>query len=207
MAALADDGEGFIVRTAAVGASAEALEGDRDQLRDASDARIKDGHGTMRAPCCLHEDIDPVLRVLRDQALDDIDAVRVDDERRRGVRPEVLRESHAGDGGARERLMPVRSRCSNNTASRRRSSAPVPAAWIWISGGSLVIETTEALTSIDVKSGRFDGGDLEQMAHRTNCEAADGAARQIRLRNISGLDRRGFHPHGGRRKLGTRYWA
>ena len=57
-----------------------------------------------------------------------------------------------------------------------------------ISGGSLVIEGTEALTSIDVNSGRFDGAsDLEQMAYRTNCEAAVEAARQIRLRNISGL--------------------
>ena len=56
------------------------------------------------------------------------------------------------------------------------------------SGGGLVVETTEALTSIDVNSGRFDAAsDLEQMALRTNCEAAAEAARQIRLRNISGL--------------------
>jgi ribonuclease G len=52
----------------------------------------------------------------------------------------------------------------------------------------LVIETTEALTSIDVNSGRFDAAsDLEQMALRTNSEAAKEAARQIRLRNLSGL--------------------
>ncbi|NBP72926.1 MAG: Rne/Rng family ribonuclease, partial [Alphaproteobacteria bacterium] len=57
-----------------------------------------------------------------------------------------------------------------------------------MSGGSLVIESTEALTSIDVNSGRFEGAsDLEQMAYRTNCEAAEETARQIRLRNISGL--------------------
>ena len=57
-----------------------------------------------------------------------------------------------------------------------------------VSGGSLVIETVEALTAIDVNTGRFDNAsDLERIAFLTNREAAEEAARQIRLRNISGL--------------------
>lgn len=186
MADLADDGEGFIVRTAAVGASAKELESDRDQLRDTW-AAIANVRATMKAPSCLHADIDPVLRALRDHALDDIDKVHVD------------------DGGAAnsarkfcEKVMPgMAERVNLHTGPQqmfeqygieeeieRACSRRVDL----ISGGSLVIEGTEALTSIDVNSGRFDGAyDLEQMAYRTNCEAAVEAARQIRLRNVSGL--------------------
>ena len=72
MAALTDDSEGFIVRTAAVGASAKELEADRDQLRDTW-AAIEDAQATKKTPSCLHADIDPVFPGLHDYALDDID--------------------------------------------------------------------------------------------------------------------------------------
>ena len=186
MAALADDGEGFIVRTAAVGASAKELEADRDQLRDTW-AGIEDAQATMKAPSCLHADIDPVLRVLRDYALDDIDAVRVDDH---GAAASARKFCEKVMPGMAERVKPhsgpqqMFEQYGIEEEIERACSRRVD----MISGGSLVIETTEALTSIDVNSGRFDGGaDLEQMAYRTNCEAAEEAARQIRLRNISGL--------------------
>lgn len=186
MADLADDGEGFIVRTAAVGVSAKELRSDRDQLRDTW-AAIEDAEATMKPPSCLHADIDPVLRALRDHALDDIDTVHVDD----GAAAESARKFC-------EKVMPgMAERVKLHTGPQqmfeqygieeeieRACSRRVDL----ISGGSLVIEATEALTSIDVNSGRFDGAsDLEQMAYRTNCEAAVEAARQIRLRNISGL--------------------
>ena len=186
MADLADDGEGFIVRTASVGATAEELEADRDQLRDTW-AAIEDARAAMKAPSCLHADIDPVLRVLRDYALDDIDAVYVDD-------------AAAADSARKfcEKVMPgMAERVTLHSGPQlmfeqygieeeieRACSRRIDMMF----GGSLVIESTEALTSIDVNSGRFEGAsDLEQMAYRTNCEAAVEAARQIRLRNISGL--------------------
>jgi len=186
MADLADDGEGFIVRTASVGATAEELEADRDQLRDTW-AAIEDARAVMKAPSCLHADIDPVLRVLRDYALDDIDAVYVDD-------------AAAADSARKfcEKVMPgMAERVTLHSGPQlmfeqygieeeieRACSRRIDMMF----GGSLVIESTEALTSIDVNSGRFEGAsDLEQMAYRTNCEAAVEAARQIRLRNISGL--------------------
>lgn len=186
MADLADDGEGFIVRTAAVGASAKELESDRDQLRDTW-ATIENARATMKAPSCLHADIDPVLRALRDHALDDIDKVHVDD-------------GGAADSARKfcEKVMPgMAERVNLHTGPQQMFEQYGIEEEIelacsrrvdLISGGSLVIEGTEALTSIDVNSGRFDGAsDLEQMAYRTNCEAAVEAARQIRLRNVSGL--------------------
>ena len=70
----------------------------------------------------------------------------------------------------------------------RRSNARSPPRFGLPSGGELVIEATEALTSIDVNSGRFTGGGrLSDTAFRTNLEAAEEVPRQIRLRNISGL--------------------
>ena len=186
MAALADDGEGFIVRTAAVGASAKELEADRDQLRDTW-VGIENAQAKMKAPSCLHADIDSVLRILRDYALDDIDAVRVDDD---GAVESARKFCEKVMPGMAERVKPhsgpqqMFEQYGIEEEIERACSRRVDL----ISGGSLVIETTEALTSIDVNSGRFDGGaDLEQMAYRTNCEAAEEAARQIRLRNISGL--------------------
>lgn len=186
MAGIAEDGEGFILRTASVGATGEELAADRAELMEAWQA-IEESQGTIRAPSCVHADIDPVLRVLRDHALDGIDAIHVDD----GASADAARKFC-------ERVMPgMAERVSLHAgpqqmfeqygieeeierACNRRVDLP--------SGGGLVIETTEALTSIDVNSGRFDAAsDLEQMALRTNTEAATEAARQIRLRNLSGL--------------------
>jgi ribonuclease G len=186
MAGIAMPGEGFILRTASVGATAEELAADREELMDTWQS-IEDARTTIRAPSCVHADIDPVLRVLRDHALDGIDRIHVDD----GTAAASARRFC-------ERVMPgMAERVTLHTgpqqmfeqygieeeiecACRRRIHLP--------SGGGLVIETTEALTSIDVNSGRFDAAsDLEQMALRTNSEAAREAARQIRLRNLSGL--------------------
>lgn len=186
MGNIAADGEGFILRTASVGATAEELTADCEQLRQ-SWREIEEARATVKAPSRLHADLDPVLRVLRDHALDGIDAIHVDD----GAAAEAAKTFC-------ERAMPgMAERVKLHTgpqqmfeqygieeeierACQRRVALP--------SGGGLVVETVEALTSIDVNSGRFDAAsDLEQMALRTNCEAAAEAARQIRLRNISGL--------------------
>jgi len=186
MSGLADNGEGFIVRTAAVGASAEELESDRDQLRDTW-AAIEDAQATMRAPSCLHADIDPVLRALRDHALDDIDTVHVDD----GAAADSARkfcEKVMPGMAERVKLHAGPQQMFEQYGIEEEIERACARRVGLISGGSLVSEATEALTSIDVNSGRFDGAsDLEQMAYRTNCEAAVEAARQIRLRNISGL--------------------
>ena len=155
MADLADGGEGFIVRTAAVGATAEELEADRDQLRDTW-AGIEDAQAAMKAPSCLHADIDPVLRVLRDHALDDIDAVHVDDG---GAAESARRFCEKVMPGMAERVklhagpqQMFEQYCIEEEIERACSRRVD-----MISGGSLVIETTEALTSIDVNSAGSTG--------------------------------------------------
>ena len=186
MGSVAEPGEGFILRTAAVGASEGELRSDADQLRDSWDA-IEDAIGTAKPPSCLHAEIDPLLRILRDNALDDIETIHVDDD-----------AAHREARAFCDRVMPGmadRVRLQTGTspifeeygiedeiarACTTRLDLP--------SGGGIVVQTTEALTAIDVNSGRLEGaGDLEQSAFRTNREAAREAGRQIRLRNIGGL--------------------
>ena len=186
MAKLALHGEGFIVRTAAVGASVNDLEADCDQLREAW-AAIEKTQMKDSVPSCLHAEIDPVLRYLRDHALNDIEIVYVDDVAAaesarkfcKTVMPDVPDKVQLYTGekqifeqyGIEEEIERL---CSSRVGLR--------------SGGSLVIQTTAALTVVDVNSGSFDGvRGMEEIALRTNREAAEEAARQIRLRNISGL--------------------
>jgi ribonuclease G len=186
MGAIARPGEGFILRTASIGASADELASDADQLRG-DWARIEAAREKGRPPACLHTDLDPMLRILRDNALGDIRAIQIDDG-----------ASAASAKAFCERAIP-------GMAERVRVHSGAPPLFELAgiedeiericsrqidlpAGGGIVIEMTEALTAIDVNSGRFDGaGDLEQTAFRTNCEAAQEAARQIRLRNIAGL--------------------
>lgn len=186
MAGIAGEGEGFILRTASVGATGEELAADRAELIE-SWQTIEDAQGTIKAPSCLHADIDPVLRVLRDHALDGIDRIHVDDgasaESARAFCERVMpgmAERVMLHSGPQQMFEQYGIEEEIERACRRRVDLP--------SGGGLVIETTEALTSVDVNSGRFDAAsDLEQMALRTNLEAGQEAARQIRLRNLSGL--------------------
>jgi ribonuclease G len=186
MADIAEKGEGFILRTASVGATGEELAADRAELLETWQT-IEDTQATIKAPSCVHADIDPVLRVLRDHALDGIDRIHVDD----GPASEAARkfcervmpgmaERVALHSGPTQMFEQYGIEEEIERACRRRVDLP--------SGGGLVIETTEALTSIDVNSGHFDAAsDLEQTALRTNSDAAREAARQIRLRNLSGL--------------------
>ncbi len=186
MAEIADEGEGFIVRTAAVGATADELQSDREQLRETWLA-IEHVQSNGKAPSCVHADLDPVLRVLRDYALDDIAAVYVDDGEAAEAAKNFCEKVMPGMA-ARVHLHTGPQQMFEQFGIEEEIERACEQRVDLISGGSLVIQTTEALTAIDVNSGRFDGAsDLEQMAFRTNCEAATEAARQIRVRNISGL--------------------
>ena len=186
MSGIAEEGEGYILRTASVGATGEELASDRAELLDSWQS-IEDAQATIKAPSCLHADIDPVLRVLRDHALDSIDRIHVDDgaaaESARKFCERVMQgmaERVTLHSGPQQMFEQYGIEEEIERACKRCVDLP--------SGGGLVIESTEALTSIDVNSGRFDAAsDLEQMALRTNSEAAKEAARHIRLRNLSGL--------------------
>ena len=181
---IARPGEGFILRTAAVGAGRAELEIDARDLRESWGA-IEDALTTAKPPSCLHADADPVLRILRDHALGDVDSIRLDDRAAVTAAREFCEQVMEGMAqrvkhhvGPADMFRQFDIEEEIERLCQRR--VPLP------SGGSLVIETTEALTAIDVNSGRFDAGP-EQTAFLTNCEAATEAVRQIRLRNIAGL--------------------
>lgn len=186
MADIAAPGEGFILRTASIGASAAELGSDAAQLRETWGA-IEAGIASAKPPACLHSDIDPILRVLRDEALDGIGTIHVDDQAASKAARDYCAEVMPGmvdrvklHSGPEAMFEQFGIEEQIERACQQRLDLP--------SGGSIVIQTTEALTAIDVNSGRFEGaGDLEQTAYRTNLEAAREATRQVRLRNIAGL--------------------
>ena len=181
---IADPGDGFILRTAAVGAGRAELERDAEELFEKWRA-IEDARTTANPPSCLHADEDPVLRILRDHALGVIDSIRLDDRAAVAAAREFCERAVAGTAQrvlhhAGPADMFRQFDIEEEIERLRLRRVPLP------SGGTLVIESTEALTAIDVNSGRLDAGP-ERTAFLTNCEAAAEALRQIRLRNIAGL--------------------
>lgn len=184
---IAEPGEGFILRTAAAGAGADELAGDARQLRRAW-AGIEEARAGAAPPARLHADAAPVARVLREHGTDDVSRVRVDD---RAAYREALAYCEASLPALADRVrlhagpedMFERFGIEDGIARACLPRVDLP------SGGVLVIEATEALTTVDVNSGRFGtaGPASGEAALRINLEAADEAARQIRLRNIAGL--------------------
>ncbi|GGB52959.1 ribonuclease G [Tistrella bauzanensis] len=184
---LTDAGEGgFIVRTAAEGASAAELEADAAYLRTLW-ADLEAGAARGGGPRPLHVDLDPLLRSLRDQAQEGVAEMLIDepvayeralafarrfmphlvDRIRLWDRPEGLFDSFGVEDVIAEALQP-------------RVRLP--------SGGFVVIDQTEALTAVDVNTGRFVGeADQEATVMHTNLEAAEVIAHQLRLRNLGGL--------------------
>lgn len=186
MAGLAEPGEGFILRTAAAGADAAELARDAEVLRDTW-IDVEAARDQAAAPAMLRAELDPLLRIVRDSVQDGMSAVRID--------------SPGGFAAAKsfcERFMPRMAgrivpydgaeplfEAYDVEGEIERALAPrlgLP------SGGGIVIESTEALTAIDVNSGSFVAASgPEETALHTNREAAAEIARQIRLRNIGGL--------------------
>ena len=179
-------GHGYIVRTNAEGQPAEALAEDIAYLsrvwalieRNATDAK----HGS-----CVYEDLSLPLRAVRDLIRRDVDKVKVDSRET----CEHLREFAAN-------YMPVLAdKIEHYSGSRpifdmygvedeiqRALNKEVPLK----SGGYLVIDQTEAMTTVDVNTGSFLGQrNLEETVYRTNLEAAQAVARQLRLRNLGGI--------------------
>jgi ribonuclease G len=183
---IAIDQEGFIVRTVAEGTSAAQIAEEAENLRDAWEV-VMTAQSGVTAPAILYQDLDLLLKAMRDHAQDDVSAIWFDDNRAHGdarhfcerFAPGLVDRLRLHDGlvslfdarGVEEAI---------EEALVDRASLP--------SGGSIVIEGTEALTAIDVNSGRFvDGVGPQDSALRTNLEAATEVARQIRLRNIGGI--------------------
>lgn len=177
---------GCIVRTAGVGRGVDELQWDLDYLATLWEAIAKAGE-ELAAPRLLYHDTSVIIRALRDHYSSEIGEIIVDDpavfnqaqDFVRQVMPHNLRKLKLYD-----EKVPLFSRfqieSQIESAFRREVSLP--------SGGAIVIDPTEALTSIDVNSARATkGGDIEETALHTNLEAADEIARQLRLRDLGGL--------------------
>ncbi|MFN3200543.1 MAG: ribonuclease E/G [Bradymonadia bacterium] len=180
------EGMGIIVRTAGVGRTKSELEHDYEQLIRTW-GHIQAGFERRREPGIVHQEQDVVIRSVRDYFTDDIDEVVIDAE---SLHTKVVEffERHMPDNLDKVRhytgKMPIFSNFGLERQLENIVSQQVPLE----SGGSIVINPTEALTAIDVNSGKSKGqASQEQMAYETNLEAAAAVARQLRLRDLGGL--------------------
>ncbi|MBU2711549.1 ribonuclease E [Zooshikella harenae] len=177
---------GVIVRTAGLGRTRDELQWDLDYLLHLWNS-IKDAAQKKPAPFLIYQESNVIIRAIRDYLRHDIGEVLVDDE---AVYSDALRFVEQVIPQYRNRIklyqdsIPLFNRfqieSQIETAFQREVKLP--------SGGSIVIDPTEALVSIDINSARATrGGDIEETALQTNLEAADEIARQLRLRDIGGL--------------------
>jgi ribonuclease E len=181
------DGMGAIVRTAGVGRTTEELQWDLNNLKanwDAIMAASKD----RPSPFLIYQESDAVARSLRDYLSDDIGEVLIDDQACYERAQEYMTRFMPPESQKKLKLyaddVPLFTRFQIESQIESAYSHKVNLP----SGGSLVIDHTEALVSIDINSARATkGADIETTATNTNLEAADEIARQLRLRDLGGL--------------------
>jgi len=180
------EGMSVIVRTAGLGRSTDELKWDLDYLMNLWE-QIKSSVTDAPSPSLIYKDDKLILRVFRDYFRDDIQEILIDDE---SVHAEALDfaksviPDHANKVIYYNEEIPLFNRYQIESqielAFQREISLP--------SGGSIVIDPTEAMVSIDVNSARSTKGkDIESTAFATNMEAAKEIARQLRLRDLGGL--------------------
>lgn len=181
------DSGGYIVRTACEGISKREILADMRFLGRLWGNILKK-NGASPAPSLLHEDLDIVLRSIRDLFTSDVDKVVVDQpgdhERIIEFIDGVLQPKLKSRVERYDDVEPIFDRFGVETQVRRGLERRV-----WLkSGGYLVFDQTEALTTIDVNTGRFVGKSThEETVLKTNLEAARVAIDQLRLRNIGGI--------------------
>ncbi len=181
------DAAGVIVRTAAEGASEDELRRDVQRLQDqwaAIEKKVK----TASAPALLQGEPDMAIRVVRDIFNDDFSSLVVQGDdawsmiseyvsaMAPDLAPKVSRWTGSGDVFGAHRIDEQLAKGMDRK--------------VWLpSGGSLVIDRTEAMTVVDVNTGKFtgSGGTLEETVTRNNLEAAEEIVRQLRLRDIGGI--------------------
>jgi ribonuclease E len=181
------DGMGAIVRTAGVGRTTEELQWDLNNLKTAWDAIVQANDGRP-APFLIFQESDAVTRGLRDYFSDDVGECLIDQPEAFQKAKEYMQRFMPPDAQHKLKLyqdpVPLFTRYQIESQIESAYSHKV----ILPSGGSLVIDHTEALVSIDINSARSTrGGDIEATARNTNLEAAEEIARQLRLRDIGGL--------------------
>ncbi len=177
---------GLIVRTAGLGRSSEEMQWDLDYLLQLWSA-VKEASAERQAPFLIYQESNVIIRAIRDYLRQDIGEVLIDSVEAQNEALSFIQQvmpQYASKIKLYEDSVPLFNRfqieSQIETAFQREVKLP--------SGGSLVIDPTEALVSIDINSARATkGGDIEETALQTNLEAAEEIARQLRLRDIGGL--------------------
>lgn len=179
-------GMGVIARTAGVGRTTEEMQWDLDYLNQLWTA-IEQASEEKKAPFLIYQESDIVIRALRDHYKTDVGEILIDSQKAFDrahefmsmVMPNAVSKLKKFDD---HQPLFNRYQIENQIESAFNRTVILP------SGGAIVIDHTEALTSIDVNSARATkGGDIEETALSTNLEAADEIARQLRIRDLGGL--------------------
>ena len=181
---LLEDGEGVIVRTNAAGARLEEFSDELEALREVW-RTVLQGADKGEAPAIVHADLGVVARAVRDYVsspettvlIDDADAFSVAKTYAGTVMPGLVDRMSLYTGGG---SLFDRNDVEDQVAEILEPSVPLPG------GGQIIIETTAALTAIDVDSKGRNRGNPEEAAVQTNIEAAEEVGRQLRLRGIGG---------------------
>ncbi|WKV16500.1 Rne/Rng family ribonuclease [Janibacter limosus] len=189
------DSAGVIVRTAAEGASEKELTADverltkaRDKVSEAAETKKVKKGSSGGAPVLLHAEPDMTVRVIRDIFNEDFASMVVSGE---SARREIKGYVDAVAPDLSDRLEQWTG--EGDVFGAHRVDEGISKAMdrkVWLpSGGSLVIDRTEAMTVVDVNTGKFigSGGNLEETVTKNNLEAAEEIVRQLRLRDIGGI--------------------
>ncbi len=180
------NGMGVIIRTAGVGRSSEELQWDLNYLLQLWES-IATAAKTSPAPAFLFQESNVIIRAIRDYLRQDVGEVIVDNKEAFDLAAGFIQQvmpNYRSKVKLYQDDIPLFNRyqieSQIETAFQREVKLP--------SGGSIVIDATEALVAIDINSSRATkGGDIEETALQTNLEAADEIARQLRLRDMGGL--------------------
>jgi len=183
---LRPEGTGIIVRTAAEGATTEDIKGDIDRLKAIWD-KIDAERSTVPVPSLVYEEPPLVIRVIREHFTRDFRRLLIDDPK---MHNQVMEYLAGTESDLVEKVTLYKDELGlferYHVEDQLRKALD---RRVWLpSGGHLVIERTEALTVVDVNTGRFVGStNLEETVLQNNLESAEEIARQLRLRDIGGI--------------------
>ncbi|WP_051702826.1 ribonuclease E/G [Oerskovia turbata] len=181
------EGSGVIVRTAAEGASEDELRADVERLQSQWEA-IEKKAKSVSAPALLQGEPDLAIRVVRDIFNDDFSSLVVSGDNAWNEISSYVAELAPDLKERVSRWTSEKDAFSAHRVDEQLAKGMDRKVWL-PSGGSLVIDRTEAMTVVDVNTGKFtgSGGTLEETVTRNNLEAAEEIVRQLRLRDIGGI--------------------
>lgn len=148
---------------------------------------VKDKMEEMKGACLLHEDLNPILRVVRDMFTKDVEKLTIDSEVEYKRILDFL-DTFAPNLKKRVKLYNAKRPIFDKFNIEREIEKALHRRVFLKSGGHICIDQTEALVAIDVNTGRFTGSKhLEETVLKTNLDAAEEIARQVRLRDLGGI--------------------